>query len=161
MSVYIQKLRGVIGLALIWTAFWVVLFFATLGSLIAVLGGGSDVGPFRIMAIIGWVGFVSGGIFAVLLSFTENGRAIGNISLARAALWGILGSGMFPILTQRADQLVWISPLAAVIAIALVVIARKAERRESNRPRQLSDVFFACVLTPVRDVVDPAREPAT
>jgi len=89
MSVYIRKLRGVIGVALIWAPLWILLFIATIGSIITVLGGGSDVGPFRMMAIIGWVGFVSGGIFALLRSFAENGRAVRNISLARAALWGI------------------------------------------------------------------------
>jgi len=161
MSVYIRKLRGVIGVALIWVPLWVVLFFATVGSIIAALGGGSDVGPFRMVAIIGWVGLVSGGIFAFLMSFAENGRAIRNISLARAALWGILGSAVFPILTQRADQVFWTCPFGAVVAMALVAIARKAERCEPKRPMRLRDVFFACVLTPVRDAVNPAKEPVT
>jgi hypothetical protein len=35
------------------------------------------------IAIIGWVGFVSGGVFALLMSFAENGKAIRNISLAQ------------------------------------------------------------------------------
>jgi len=161
MGVYIRKLRGVIGVALIWAPAWVVLFFATVGSIIAVLGGGSDVGPFRMMAIIGWVGFVSGVIFAFLMSFAENGRAIRNISLARAALWGILGSAVFPILTQRADQVFWTCPFGAVVAMALVAIARKAERCQAKQSMRLRDVFFACVLTPVRDAVNPAKEPVT
>ncbi len=164
MSVYIRKLRGVIGIALIGAPLWVVLFVATIGSIIAVLdpnGGGSDVGPFRMMAIIGWVGFVSGGIFAFLMSFAENGRAIRNISLARAALWGILGSAVFPILTQRADQVFWTCPLGAVVAMALVAAARKAERCETKRPLRLRGVFFAGILTPLRDAVNPAKEPVT
>jgi len=159
MSIYIRKLRGVIGVALISAPLWVVLFSATIGSIIAILGGGSDDGPFRMMAIIGWIGFVSGGLFAFLMSCAENGRAIRNISLARAALWGILGSAVFPILTQRTDQLFWIGPFGAVVAMALVAIARKAERRESKQPMRLRDVFFACVLAPVRDAVNPAKEP--
>jgi len=161
MSVYIRKLRGVIGVALIWAPLWVVLFFSTIGSIIAALGGGSDVGPFRMVAIIGWVGLVSGGIFAFLMSFAENGRAIRNISLARAALWGILGSTVFPIVTQRPDQVFWTCPLGAVVAITLVAIARKAELCDVKQPMRLRDVFFACVLTPVRDAVNPAREPVT
>ncbi len=159
MSVYIRKLRGVLGVALIWAPFWVLLFIATIGSIIAVLGGGSDVGPFRMMVIIGWVGFVSGGIFAFLMSLAENGRAVRNISLARAALWGTLGSAVFPILTQRADQVFWTCPFGAVVAMALVAIARKAERCEAKPPMRLRDVFFACVLTPVRDAVNSASEP--
>lgn len=157
MSVYVRKLLGVMGVALIWAPLWVVLFFATIGSLIALLGGGSDVGPFRMTAIIGWVGLVSGGMFALVMSFAENGRAIRHISLPRAALWGILGSAVFPILTQRADQVLWTCPVGAVVAMALVAIARKAERCEATQPMRLRDVFFACVFTPVREAVNPAR----
>jgi len=140
------------------------MFLATIASIITVLrpnGGGFDVGPIRMMAIIGWVGFVSGGIFAFLMSFAENGRAIRNISLARAALWGIFGSAVFPILTQRADQVFWTGPFGAVVAMALVAAARKAERCEAKQPMRLRDVFLACVLTPVRDAVNPAKEPVT
>lgn len=164
MSVYVRKLRGVIGIALIWAPLWVVLFFALIGTIMAVLhpnGGGSDVGPLRMMAIIGWVGFVSGGIFAFLMAFAENGKAIRNLSLARTALWGVLGSAVFPLLTQRADQVFWTCPFGAVVAVALVTIARKAELCTAKQPMRLGDVFFAFVLMPVRDAVNPPQEPST
>jgi hypothetical protein len=158
MSLYVRRLRGVIGIGLIWAPIWVVLFFAVIASIMALFNpdGGSDVGPFKMIAIIGWVGFVSGGIFAFLMSFAENGKAILNISLARAALWGILASAVFPLLTQRADQVFWTCPFGAVVAMALVAIARKAELREPKQPMRLRDVLFACVLTPVRDAINPA-----
>ncbi len=161
MSVYTRKLRGVTGIALVWAPLWVLLFLATMGSIIALLDGGSDVGPFRMIAIIGWVGFVSGGIFGILLAFAENGKAIRNLSLGRAAMWGIVGSAVFPLLTQREDQVFWTCPLGAVVAMALVAIARRTELRDSRQPRRLRDVFFACVLTAVRGAVNPAKEPVT
>jgi hypothetical protein len=95
------------------------------------------------------------------LSLTEHGKAIRNISLARAALWGLLGSAVFPILTQRADQVFWTCPFGAVIAMALVAIARKASLSRAMQPMRLSDVFRVCVLTPVREAVNPSTEPVT
>ncbi len=167
MSAEVRKLRGVIGIGLIWAPLWVVLFFATIGSIISIIAvfnpnaGGSDVGMLRWIAIMGWVGFVSGGTFALLISFAEHGKAIRYISLRRTALWGFLGSAVFPLLTQRADQVFWTCPFGAVIAMALVAIARKAELREAKQATRLRDVFFGCVLTIVRDVVNPVAEPVT
>ncbi|MGH9854982.1 MAG: hypothetical protein ACREBD_34560 [Blastocatellia bacterium] len=164
MNVHLRKLRGVIAIGLIWAPIWTALFFAVFTSILAIFrpnGGGSDVGPFRMIAIIGWVGFLSGGAFGILLSFAESGTAIRNLSLARAAIWGILGSAAPPLLTQRGDQVFWTCPLGAVVAMALVALARKAELRDANQPRRLRDVFFACVLAPVRDTVNPSQESGT
>ena len=110
------------------------------------------------VAIIGWVGFVSGSTFAIVMSFAENGKAIRNIPPARAALWGFLGSAVFPLLTQRADQVFWTCPLGAAMAVAFMAIARRAERHEVKPPRRLRDMFFSWVLTFVRDVVRPATD---
>lgn len=60
-------------------------------------------GPIRLGAIMGLIGVISGVAFGILLSFAESGRAILNISLSRAAMWGILGSAAVPLLTERQD----------------------------------------------------------
>jgi hypothetical protein len=168
MNIYFRKLRGVLGIALIWTPVWVALFFALIGTIMVVFnpGGDSDVGALRMTVVIAWVGFVSGVIFAVLLAYAENGKALGNLSLARTALWGILGSAIFPLLTGRANQVIWTCPFGAIIAVVLVTLARKAELRnerpgEETQPRSLRDALFACLRAPVRDAISPTREAGT
>ena len=166
MSAFIRKLRGVIGMGLIWAPLWVVLSVVTIGTLIVIIAlfsprvGGSDVGPLRWIAIMGWVGFVSGSIFAFLLSLAEHGKALRAISMRRAALWGLLGSAVSPLLTERVDQVFWTCPFGAVIAMALLDIARTAELGDADPSRRLRNAFFAWVLMSIRDVVDPVVEPA-
>jgi len=163
MSVYLRKARGVIGIGLIWAPVWTAMFFALVAIVFVVLNpnGGSDVGPLTWIVIMAQLGFESGAIFGIILSLAEHGKAVRNISLARAALWGLLGSGVLPILTQRADQVFWTSTFGAVIAMVLVALARKADLRDSTRPRRHLNIFFACALMPVRDAVSPLKESAT
>jgi hypothetical protein len=163
MNNYPRKLRGVIGIGLIWALVWTAMFFALAAIIFAFFNpnGGSDVGPLTWILIMAQVGFVSGTIFGIILSLAEHGRAIRNISLVRAALWGILGSAVFPILTQRADQVFWTCPFGAVVAMSSVAIARKAALRQATQPMRLHDVFFTSVLTAIRDLVNPPRELVT
>jgi len=163
MNKPLRKLRGVIGIGLIWAPVWTAMFFALVAIIFAVFNpnGGSDVGPLTWIVIMAQFGFVSGTIFGVILSLAEHGKAIRNISLVRTALWGLLGSAVFPILTQRADQMFWACPFGAVIAMALVALARKASLSQATQPMRLSDVFFACILAPVRDAVNPSKESGT
>ena len=158
MDVFLRKLRGVVATGLIWCPFWAALF-AVLVSMIAIfLPIRGDVGPIRMITTIGWVGFVSGGLFGILMSFAESGKAIRSLSLGRAALWGILGSAVFPLLTDRADQVFWTCPFGAVVAMSLVAIARKAALREATQPTRHHNVFFTSVLMAIRDLVNPPRE---
>jgi hypothetical protein len=112
-------------------------------------------------AILGGVGLVSGIAFSLLFSFAESGRVILNLSLGRAALWGILGSAAFPLLTGRQDQVFIMCPIGAAVSMAVIAIARKAEIRTSRQPKRLRDAFFACVIRIVRDAVNPAAEPSS
>jgi hypothetical protein len=151
---------GVIGIGLIWAPLWIVMFFV-LFIIISVLvntGGGSDVGPLTAILIMGWIGFVSGAIFSIIFSFAEKGKAIQNLSLARAGLWGIIGSAVFPVLTQRADQLFWTCPFGAVIAIILVLLARKASISGKKDKTILYGFFLFFVLMFVRNVVNPSTD---
>jgi hypothetical protein len=53
----------------------------------------------------------------------------------------------------------WTCTFGAIVALALVALARKAESRETKQP--LRKIFFACVLLPVRDAVSPLKKSAT
>src|SRR6185436_7007084 len=106
MSVYIRKLRGVTGISLIWAPVWAVMFTVLLFILQVFLPLDSDVGTIRMMLMIGWVGLVSGG---------ESGKPIRDLSLGRVMVWGILGSAVYPLLTQRANQVFWTCAFGAIV----------------------------------------------
>ena len=111
------------------------------------------------MSIIGWVGFVSGGIFGMLLALNEGGKAIRDLSLGRAMVWGMLSSAVYPLATQRANQVIWTCVFGAIVAIALVALARRAELRDLTHPRRLIEILLACLIIPVRDTVCPLNKP--
>ena len=160
MSEYLRKLRGVTGISLMWAPVWAAMFTVLTCILQLFLPLDGDVGTIRMMWIIGWVGLVSGAIFGILLSLTESGKAIRNLSLGRAVVWGILSSAVYPLMTGRANQVFWTCAFGAVVALTLVALARKAALRDATRPRGLLDIILACVLMPIRDAVSPVKEPA-
>lgn len=163
MSIQLRKLRGVIGISLTWGIAWAMIL-AIIATIIGIVDPDSiDPGeePAMIGAMGGAFGLVSGVVFGTLLTIAENGRAIRNLSLIRAAMWGIIGSAVFPLLAGKYDQVLVMCPIGAVVAVALIAIIRKAEHDDSRQPNRLRDVFFACVLTPVRDAVNPSEKPST
>jgi hypothetical protein len=106
------------------------------------------------------VGFVSGLLFGILLSLAESGKAIQDFSLGRAALWGMLGAAVFPLVTGREDQVFWTCPFGMLAAVALVAVARKLELREATQPWRRRNVLAFFLLRPLRDAVNAARQPA-
>jgi len=110
------------------------------------------------MLMIGWVGLVSGSIFGVLLSVGESGKPIRSLSLVREMVWGILSSTVYPLLTQRANQVFWTCAFGAIVAMALVALARKADLRDWTHPRRWFDIFLACLLWPVREAVSSPNQ---
>lgn len=163
MSIQLRKLRGVIGISLIWGILWATVF-AVIVTIIGIVDPDSiDPGeePAIIAAMGGAIGIVSGVIFGILLAVAESGRELSNFSLLRPALWGMLSSAMFPLLAGKYEQVFVMCPIGIVVALALVVIARKAERVASTQQNLLRDAFLACFLTPVRDVINPSDRTLT
>lgn len=161
MKAVLRKLRGVMGIGLAWGILWAAIA-AAVGLVIGVTDPDSiDPGDAGIPLAMGIVGLVSGVCFGILLSFAESGKAILDLWLRRAALWGILGSAAFPLLTGREDQVFILCPIGAVIAMASVAIARKATLHDSEQPKRLLDVIFGYLLTCVRDAVNPPKELST
>jgi len=143
---------------LLWAPAWAAIFTLLIGITSFFIPIRGDAGPIRMIAIIGWVGLVSGALFGVVLSCAESRKSVGDLSLGRAALWGILASAVFPLVTGRADQVFWACPFGFIASVILVAVARNAELREQNQPRRGRDVFAACVLIPLRNAVDAASE---
>jgi len=150
MNVLLRKLRGVLSIGVSWGVLWAVIF-AALGVVIGIVRP-QDIDPGeeppRIAAILGSVGLLAGVIFGVLLSLAENARPVREIALSRVALWGIVASALFPLLTGRADQVFILCPLGAILAVAGIAIARKAELQNTR------NIFSAYVLLSVRDAVN-------
>ncbi len=143
---------------LLWAPAWAAIFTLLIGIPSIFIPIRGDAGPIRMIAIIAWVGLVSGALFGVVLSFAESRKSVGDLSLVRAALWGILASAVFPLVTDRADQVFWTCPLGLITSVILIAVARNAELRERNQPRRGRDVLAACVLIPLRNALDAARE---
>lgn len=136
MNPLLRKLRGVIGTGLAWGTAWATIM-AMAGVVVGVLRPEEidpGEGPVLVGAIMGMVGFVSGVAFGTLLSLAERRKTLLDLSPGRAAMWGILASAAFPLLTGRADAVLVVCPLGAACAAASVAIARRAELRDPGRP---------------------------
>jgi hypothetical protein len=96
-------------------------------------------GPLIRVAGIGAVfGLVSGVGFGLLLSLAEGREAIRDLSLSRAALWGMLGTAAYPLLTPVDDgMLLIVCPIGAALAAASVAVAKRAELGASPEQPQL------------------------
>ncbi|MGI8783293.1 MAG: hypothetical protein ACR2L2_06555 [Acidobacteriota bacterium] len=110
MNKPLRKLLGVMGIGLSWGAVWGALF-ATLVLIIGIVRP-EDIDPGEgavAVSGIGWlVGFVSGVLFGIILSFAEDRKSILDPALSRVAIWGMLGSAAWPLLTAVDDSMMLI-----------------------------------------------------
>ena len=142
MNAFLRKVRGALGIAATWGAAW-----AVIGAGLSVITGIVDPasidpgeGPLRIGAIFGAIGGISGFTFGLVMSFAERRRSIADLSIGRAALWGVLGAAALPLLTTMNNNLlIMVCPLGAAFAAASVAIARRGSPRlesDSDGKRQ-------------------------
>lgn len=85
MSKWLRKLRGALGLGLTWAFAW---FAAGMALLLVVGPDAADV-PFPLG--FGFLGFLAGVTFSVVLGVTEGRRRFDEMSIPRFALWGGVG----------------------------------------------------------------------
>jgi hypothetical protein len=124
--------RGFLGTGLTWGVMWGAVF-ATIGLIVGIVDPDSidpGEGPGRIAAIGALYGLVSGAVFSLILSIAERRRAIGELSLARTAVWGAVAAAVFPLLTPAANSmLVFLCPIGAALAAGSVTLAKRAVLR--------------------------------
>jgi hypothetical protein len=105
MTPILRRLRGTIGIGLLWGTAWATLL-VTIGLIIGVLDPAS-IDPGEESLPVAWIGlrfgFMSGVAFAIILSLAEGRRTLGELSLWRVTLWGVLGAAAFPLLTPMND----------------------------------------------------------
>ena len=140
MRAFLRKCRGALGVAVTWGAVWAAIF-AALGLTIGLLDPDSidpGEGPVRVAWIGAIYGVVSGATFAVLLALGEGRKAIRDLSLGRAALWGMLGTAAFPLFTPVDNSmLIILCPVGAALAAASVAVAKRAELNASPEQPKL------------------------
>lgn len=136
MTTWPRRIRGAIGMGLIWGAAW---FGA--GILLARVPGFHSDLPFALL--FAPLGLVTGIIFSGILTAIEGGRGNVHISVPRFAGWGAAGgvllSGIFAVAAAVGGRSVWGEVLAfgpalalagAVSAAGSLTVARRAETRE-------------------------------
>lgn len=152
MNNALRKPGGVIGIALSWGVAWGAVF-ATIGLIVgivdpAIIDQGED--PIGVGRIGFAVGFVSGAIYGLILSFVGHRKSILDLALVRVAFWGALASATWPLLTHVDDSMViMLCPLGAICASVAVAIARGVGPDHPERPRLLR-IFGRMLAGPLR-----------
>ena len=140
MRAFLRKCRGTFGLGLLSAGAWAIIF-ALIAVIIGILDPDSidpGEGPWHVAPIGAVFGFVSGIVFALLLALGEGRKKVRDLSIKRAALWGMLGTAAYPLLTPVGDEAVLIlGPIGAALAAAVVAVAKRAELASSPEQPKL------------------------
>ena len=132
MYKWLRRIRGAIGMGVIWGAAW-----SVAGIVLAAATGFKADAPFPL--IFGVLGFIAGVIFSAFLAVTEGHRRFDQMSLPRFAGWGAAGGLLLSAVFAKAASLGWGDVLAiaptfalasAICASASLAVARRAVRRE-------------------------------
>jgi len=129
-----------LGVGLTWGVCWGTLIFILTSIIGTVDPQQIDQGeePWRLAGLVGMVGFMSGAVFAAILSSAERRKSLKDLSVLRAALWGALGGAALPLLTTMNDVVMFNTvPLGVIFATSTVAIARRAALREAEEPETL------------------------
>ena len=153
MQNWLRRLRGAVGMGLVWAAGW-----AGAGILIGVASILLPFLPwdsfFRVfdapLPALAWPGFVGGVLFSLVLGLGARRRRFHELSLPRFTAWGAVGGlllsfvpvtmGALGLLTPGPGVNLWkltavisvpFTLLSAVSAAASLMLARKGERKAS------------------------------
>lgn len=129
MDRWLRRIRGAIGIGLVWGTAW---FGAGMILLFIVGFGAADV-PFPLF--FGLLGFLAGAAFSLVLGIIEGRRSFEQMSLVRFAGWGALGGLLVSVILVLAGGLAGalpvLGPLFAVAggssAAGTLALARRAE----------------------------------
>ena len=132
MKKWLRRIRGAIGMGLIWAFAW---FGAGMILLLIVGFGAADV-PFPLF--FGLLGFLAGVTFSGVLVIVEGRRRFDQMSLPRFAGWGavagLLLSGIFALAAGLGGEFLVLGPVFALSgagsAAGSLALARMAEDRE-------------------------------
>jgi len=146
MKEWLRRIRGAVGMGLIWGAGW-----GAVGLLIALFLDPHGAIDDAWVATLGIPGFLSGVVFSAVLRIAEGRRGFHELSVPQVGAWGALAGlllGVLPFVlgTPTAALPPWllglvtvvpITVLSAVSASASLAIARKAE--DGGRLERVAD----------------------
>ncbi len=154
----LRRIRAVVITGLLWGLVWLPVGAAVgfvqyqRGGLIDVLSPPPGI-MLRVIAQFtlqwGFLGFINGALFAVLLAIAERGRTLATLSVRRVAFWGALGTLVLPavvllialVLFGPSGLFVKLVPMVSVLALgaasgtAMFLVARRAP---ASADRQVS-----------------------
>ena len=138
MQRLLRRLRAVVGIGLTWAVGWG-LVGALLTAVVRIFRPGDfDAGENELVAaaLFAMAGFLCGSAFSLLFALAERRRAVADLSVRRASVWGGLGAGALPFLTTMTDSMaILFAPLGAAFAAGAVALAKQAVRREAVAER--------------------------
>lgn len=162
MKKFVRRLRGLLGVGLTWGALWSMIG-AGVGMAIGIVAPGvwEMTNPILKWTVgMGLYGLVSGVGFGSLLALREGRKTLFDLSLRRAAIWGVAGAAAVPLLfgalgafevgTTTAEVLGAIlvtGVLGGTFAPAAIAIARRAELRAREDRKLLSSEPFPEEIT--------------
>lgn len=130
---FARKLRGIAGMAALWSIGFV-LFWFVLGTVIRLVDPpsiDSGEGPLGLAPLFAALGAIAGTVFGVVLSFGERKRTLADLKLSRVALWGAIGGAAMPLLLGKPlGNLAVFAPLGGLLASGSLLLARRAARAE-------------------------------
>ncbi len=148
----LRRIRGLTGVGITWGALWG-LIGAGIGFVLGVIDPylWSFENPVAVWGLgMAAYGFVSGIGFGALLSLADGTKVLGELSLRRVAVWGVLGSAAVPLLfvpffgagttiAQIAGAMGVTAMLGGTFAPGAVAIARRAELAAGRERELLGD----------------------
>lgn len=137
METWLRRMRGALGMALIWGLAWFT------GGMVLLLIVGPDAADVPFPLFFGLLGFLAGALFSGILGLIERGRGFHQLSLPRFAGWGAAAGLLFSVLFALTvtligagamlDDLLFLAPLFAAIGAAsaggTLALARAADDR--------------------------------
>ena len=141
MKKWLRRLKGVLGMGLIWGVIWGLVGGFVMEAIVDPQGKIGDMWP----PFFAMLGFAGGTLFSIMLWITEGHRRFDELSLPRftglGALGGLLMGGyaaaqLNPTVPFWVRAVVLISPpiLCAASATSTLVLARMAERKLDASP---------------------------
>lgn len=135
MDTLLQRVRGALGLGLVWGLAW---FTAGMALLLVVGPDAADV-PFPLG--FGALGFLAGIVFSGVLALAEGRRSFEQMSLGRFAAWGAVGgaafASVFGLAAGLTGELIGLVPIFALAgagsAAGTLALARKATGQIGGR----------------------------
>ena len=135
--------RRVLGIGLAWALVWLA-FWTIVGVMIGIVDPDSiDPGePMGMVAVFGPMGLFTGVVFGLLVSIGRGGRTTRDLSLLRAAGWGILSTALVQVaylghgdqgLAANITMALLFSAFGGVVTMVWLVMARRWSHGRSSR----------------------------